>query len=230
MPNRILRDWTTSESMDSLTPEAEVFFTRLIMKADDYGSFHGNPKLIKSALFPLKDYTVENITAWLKQCVDVNLIITYKSDGKDYIRIENFGQRLRAMRSTFPQPAVNPLTSGGHTSANRRPETKRNEVETETEGEASASFDENFKNAFDEITCERYKMVYKDIDLGRELQLFRIKCDNDQPTYYHRDSAGLRTAFQYQLKSAKKNGQATKEHPAQAAARAFAERHGGKPS
>jgi len=68
------------------------------------------------------------------------------------------------------------------------------------------NFEESFKDAFDEITCDRYKMVYKETDLGRELQLFRIKCDNDKPTYYSRDAAGLRTAFQYQLKTARKNG------------------------
>lgn len=86
------------------------------------------------------------------------------------------------------------------------------------------NFDLTFENAFDEITCDRYKMVYKDIDLGRELQLFRIKCDNDKKTYYGRDVAGLRTAFQYQLKTAKKNG--TKQNNTDSLIRGFAERYG----
>lgn len=94
------------------------------------------------------------------------------------------------------------------------------------------NFDDAFELAFDEITCDRYMMVYKDIDLRRELQLFRIKCDNDKKTYYGRDVAGLRTAFQYQLKTATKNGKQNGkgEHPAEAAARAFAQRVSGKPS
>lgn len=80
------------------------------------------------------------------------------------------------------------------------------EYENEIENEDENKFNNVFSEAFDEITCDRYKMVYRDIDLGKELQLFRIKCDNDKKTYYGRDAAGLRTAFQYQLKSARKNG------------------------
>lgn len=230
MPNRILRDWTTSETIDLLSVHAEVLFTRLIMKADDYGNYTANIKLLKAALFPLKNYSEGEIASWVNECAQAKILRIYTNQGKSYIHIPNFGQRLRAMKSQYPDYVP---TDDGHLSDNGRPETKRNEVESETEVETSASsFEENFKDAFDDITCDRYKMVYKDIDLGRELQLFRIKCDNDKKTYYHRDSAGLRTAFQYQLKSANKNGKQNgafkNEHPAQAAARAFAERVGSK--
>ena len=36
----MLRDWTQSEKIDELTIESERFFTRLIMKVDDYGCFY----------------------------------------------------------------------------------------------------------------------------------------------------------------------------------------------
>lgn len=136
MANRVLRDWTASESVDNISPEAEVFFTRLIMKADDYGSFFSNAKLIRAALFPLKDYKDAVISKWVNECIESKLIFAYTVDGKEYLRIVNFGQRLRNMRSTFPQPGDNAQQSA----ASRRespPETetkqKRNEVETETE-------------------------------------------------------------------------------------------------
>jgi len=41
MPNRILRDWTDSDRVNSLSAEAERLFIRLIMKADDYGRYLG---------------------------------------------------------------------------------------------------------------------------------------------------------------------------------------------
>ncbi len=68
MANRVIRDWTASESVDLLTVKAEVFFTRLIMKADDYGNYTGNPKLIAAALFPLKMYDVSSILMWMEEC------------------------------------------------------------------------------------------------------------------------------------------------------------------
>jgi len=205
MANRVLRDWTTSEAVDNLTSGAEVFFTRLIMKADDYGSYHSNPKLIKAALFPLKETSIREIEGWLKECIDAGLIFTYESGGRKYIRIDNFGQRLRNMRNTFPQPDANPLTTRG----NSRPETETKRNETESETETNTTFDDTFVLAFDEITCESYKLAFKGIDLGAELQKFRIKCDNDKKTYYGRDVGGLRTAFQYQLQNLRKNGKST---------------------
>lgn len=206
MANRVIRDWTTSETMDVLSPQAEVFFTRLIMKADDYGSFHAHPKLLNSALFPLKEYDSKSILGWVDECLKAKLLIRYSINGKDYVRIENFGQRLRNMRNTFPQPDGNSNKVAANGSE-CRPETKRNEVETESETETKAcDFDDLFLKAFDDQTCEGYKLAFRGFDLGAELQKFRIKCDNDKAKYYGRDVGGLRTAFQYQLQNLRKNG------------------------
>lgn len=107
----MLRDWTTSEKVDKISVGAEVFFVRLIMKADDYGSFHANPKLLRAALFPLRDYTDKQIKVWLTECRDAVLIELYKAENREYLRIIDFGQRLRTMRGNFPQPADNLRTN-----------------------------------------------------------------------------------------------------------------------
>lgn len=127
MANRVLRDWTQSENINNISESAEVFFVRLIMKADDYGCFYGNVKLIISALYPLKEITAEQIEDYIKQCENNKLIISYVVDNKRYIKINNFGQRLRVMKSKFPQPNDSgPLTDD----SNKPLETKRNEEET----------------------------------------------------------------------------------------------------
>lgn len=197
----MLRDWTTSEAIDGLSVHAEVFFTRLIMKADDYGNYTGNHKLLKAALFPLREVMINDIDKWVEECAKVGILKKYTSEGKDFIHIPNFGQRLRAMKSSYP-------TFDSHTSDMSRPETKRNEVETETETETKAceNFDDLFLKAFDEQTCESYKLAFRGFDLGAELQKFRTKCDNDKAKYYGRDVGGLRTAFQYQLQNIRQNG------------------------
>ena len=46
MPSRIIKESiTTSESLDGISDEAERFFWRLVVKADDFGLYHGNPKI-----------------------------------------------------------------------------------------------------------------------------------------------------------------------------------------
>jgi hypothetical protein len=104
MPNRILRDWTDSERVNALSAPAERFFVRLIMKADDYGCFHGNPVLLKSYLFPLKDIRVADVTRWIDECKKSGLIVEYEVNGKRYLAIINHGQRMRNSRRLFPEP------------------------------------------------------------------------------------------------------------------------------
>lgn len=152
MANRILRDWTDSENVDKLSFQAEVLFTRLFMKADDYGCFHANPKLVKAAVFPLKDIREADISRWLDECQKAGLIAFYNEGGKKYLCIRNFGQRLRAMKRRFPEPADNsltndrdPLTIDGDLrsdDSDPRPETKRNETEVETESEKKLNYAE----------------------------------------------------------------------------------------
>jgi len=103
MPNRILRDWTDSESINSLDNFGEVFFTRLLMKADDFGRFHANPKLLRSLLFPLKDGIRESdISRGLAACQEAGLIALYVCEKKPLLEIVKFRQRTRAAVSRFP--------------------------------------------------------------------------------------------------------------------------------
>jgi len=127
MANRVIRDWTTSESIDKLSHGAEVFFTRLIMKADDFGNYTGNWQLIKAALFPFRNHNSVEIAVWINECEAIGIVRRYKVDGKDYLHIPNFGQRLRTMSGKYPQPAdICP-----HVADNPPPETKGNEGEGE---------------------------------------------------------------------------------------------------
>jgi len=112
MPNRILRDWTDSDRVNQLSTEAEVFFVRLIMKADDYGVFYAEPNRIKSACYPLKDsIRSTDISRWQEECLAAGLVRCFEASGCRYMCITNFGQRLRQMRRKFPAPPVSDLSA-----------------------------------------------------------------------------------------------------------------------
>lgn len=106
MPNRMIRDWTASKKIDLISVQAEVFFIRLCMKADDYGSFHGDTKLLKSFLFPLRSDSIReaDITRWMAECQKAGLLLFYNADSKPFVRIIDFGQRLRNKKNKFPDP------------------------------------------------------------------------------------------------------------------------------
>jgi hypothetical protein len=129
MSNRILRDWTHSDKVDSLTPLAERFFTRLIMKVDDFGCFYSKASLVKASLFPLQLDSIReaDITRWMAECQKAGLIVLYEVSQKQYLEIIDFNQRLRTKKRKFPS-----RINDGHTAVNCPPEGET-EVETETE-------------------------------------------------------------------------------------------------
>lgn len=106
MPNRILRDWTDSFTINALDVNAERFFVRLIMKADDFGRFHADTRLLKASLFPLLPDTRESdISRWLAECEKTGLLRVYVDGrGRNYLEIANFKQRTRQSESKFPAP------------------------------------------------------------------------------------------------------------------------------
>lgn len=106
MPNRILRDWTDSFTISVLDAFAERFFIRLIMKADDFGRFHADTRLLKASLFPLlPDVRESDISRWLAECEKAGLLRVYvDGKGRNYLEIANFKQRSRQSESKFPSP------------------------------------------------------------------------------------------------------------------------------
>jgi hypothetical protein len=175
MPNRILRDWTDSEPVNSLSWQAEVFFTRLIMKVDDFGRHPANTKLLGSILFPLKDGIRDaDITRHLAECEEAGLIAVYESESKKYLEIKNFDQRLRLKKSKYPAPC---LTHDGQMTVicQSHDGVKRNEVETnrnETNKLASSPSAPKpaVKKLTDEEWLEQTKAHYPGINVDAELR------------------------------------------------------------
>lgn len=110
MPNRILRDWTDSFKFDGISAEAERLFTRLIMKADDFGRYNAHPQLIKSGCFPLaEDLRANTVSAWLTELSDRKLVFCYTSGDRPILAIINFLQRIRDdVSPKFPSPEGKP--------------------------------------------------------------------------------------------------------------------------
>jgi hypothetical protein len=154
MPNRILRDWTDSYRFDGISSDAEVLFIRLIMKADDYGCFHGDARIVESICYPLG--AKNNIAKSLEELDKRELLAFYHHAGRRYLTITNFGQRLRHTTRKFPDPSISDgLQFGGNLPQSAATcgqvrlevevEEKRNEVETKSSPRGDAGFDEFWK-------------------------------------------------------------------------------------
>lgn len=160
MPNRVLRDWTDSKRMNSLSWQEEVLFTRIIMKADDYGNFHADIKILKSLCFPRKDGIRESdISAWLDTIRTAGLIRLYNAKGDTFLHIKEFKQRLDKSKRKFPEePPEEADTGTVELVTDSVQETKPNESETKRDAQARDDFSyENFIIVFNELTRRHYK-------------------------------------------------------------------------
>lgn len=174
MPNRILRDWTDSERIETISPGAEVFFTRLMMKADDYGCFTGNLKLLKAALYPLRDVKQGQLIDWITECKNSCIIEIYEAENKPFLFIYDFGQRMRTMIRKFPEfttakiSTVSQLIAFCQQPADKRPPERKRKEEKGNRKEIEG---ENAKPTLEEFL--KYCKEYLEKE-GREYKPFEI--------------------------------------------------------
>lgn len=110
MPNRFIKESIKrSPQIDKLTWFEEVVFYRLIVTADDYGRYYGNPIVLRNDLFPTKEsITKKSIEDALRRLAAQGLIIVYEADGEQYVALTTWKdhQSTRAAHSKFPDPSA----------------------------------------------------------------------------------------------------------------------------
>lgn len=83
-----------------------VIYVFLLTIVDDFGRYDARPAILKSELFPfLQDLVREaDVQRSLENMSRAGLVRLYSHDGKPYLEIQKFNQRLRAKRSKWPAP------------------------------------------------------------------------------------------------------------------------------
>ena len=108
MPDRLVRAAIlSSDRVNSLSFAAEVFYRRLMSVADDFGRFDGRINVLRAALYAVKldEVSEVKVSAWMKECQEIGLLLLYSVGGKPYLEILNFRQRTRNQTSKWPCPA-----------------------------------------------------------------------------------------------------------------------------
>jgi len=106
MPNRILRETILdSEKVNKLSPQAEVFYRRLMSVVDDFGRFDARPSVLKARCYPLKldEVREADISRWTAECEKAGLIVFFNHDNKPYLWFPKLGEP-RAKTSKYPAP------------------------------------------------------------------------------------------------------------------------------
>ncbi len=181
MPDRILRAGIlTSDPVNTLSDSAEKFYRRLMSVADDYGRYDGRLPILISHLYPLQiDRTTQSdVSKWLTECVNSKLIASYEVDGKPFIEIQKFGQRLRSA-SKWPNPPSIVSTPPSIADNSAKPASiphTHTHTTTDTEAESGGNGTFESSDAFDKFWAAYPRKVAK-IDAERAWAKIKDKTD-----------------------------------------------------
>lgn len=106
MPTRLLREGIiSSDRVNELSAEAEVFYRRLMSKVDDHGLFDARPSILRASLYPLRLETVteSNCEQWLTDCANAKLILIYQIHGKPFLKMLDTKWKARS-EARYPLP------------------------------------------------------------------------------------------------------------------------------
>lgn len=109
MPNRIIKESiTTSDNLNLLTPDEEVFFYRLLVNCDDFGRFDARPEILRARLYPLRadKEKLDTISKRLLALYLAGLITLYQNNSRTYLEFCTWEehQHRRANNSKYPGP------------------------------------------------------------------------------------------------------------------------------
>ena len=98
MPGRWLKEaYCTSSRIAEVSPEARDLWLRLVLKADDYGCFHGDAQLVASACFP-RQPDAARCDRLLTELAAARLVERYNAAGQPYIAVTQWYERATPER------------------------------------------------------------------------------------------------------------------------------------
>lgn len=136
-------EFFTSQTIDQLSLPEQRTFIGLWTYADDHGRGVDDSRLIKAAIWPLREsHTAKKVESDMKALARLGLIRRYEFDGRRYFQILGWAEHQRVNRPTDsriplpPAPEGSPRNHGGLSEASP-PERKGKELGKGKEEKAS---------------------------------------------------------------------------------------------
>lgn len=161
MPGRWFREGLIdSEAIHAAGESAELLFTRLVLVVDDYGRFDGRMSVICRRCWPLGGPDEKEVATRIYALVREGLLVTYEVNGKPFIYIPKFGQRIRQKRgSKYPDPPNLPTEDGQMTDTRPTDDSQPPDECPHIAVSVSVSKDSSSSSASDATTVARASTV-----------------------------------------------------------------------
>lgn len=202
-----IQDYLTDERLNMCSWSTQGIYIKIMCvlhKQDEYGSilFKQNSKQSSSSIEYFASVFVKNLPCQLPDMISAitelieNEVLYIDSNGLHQKRMKKDGQ-------TSLKRSKAAKDGGGNPNLFKQTVKQTVKQNTEYENVIETDIDNKLKRAFDEIYMEQQKMKWPHLDFDFEYRTFCEKVRGSPTEYQHRDSGGLRLAFQYQLRTSK---------------------------
>lgn len=103
-------EFFTSLTIADLPYTARLTFIGLWTQVDDEGRYEYDPRLVRAALWPLDDRSIEDVMNDVGALTEHSLIVHYEVDGREYLQVNGWAEHQKINR---PQPSKLPSPSEG---------------------------------------------------------------------------------------------------------------------
>lgn len=95
------------EKLSQVSRDARLLFIGLLIHSDDYGVVKGNPRWLKSKIFPYDDLPLHTFEEWLADLKGLGIVMPFTAKEERYLFIRNFTKHQvidRPSKARNPEP------------------------------------------------------------------------------------------------------------------------------
>jgi len=114
VPNRYLREEIITSRWNKCSWMAQSLFVRLLGLVCDYGLYEADPTILCAQAFPTYPHFRRGTVAkLLRELAEKGLICLYTVEGKPYLCILRWKERVRTLKSKYPCPPADENRANG---------------------------------------------------------------------------------------------------------------------
>ena len=97
-------EFWVSEQIAECSTNARLTFIGMWNFCDDRGVHPAKPRTLKAELFPMDDFTAEQVGAWVDELIQAGLVVKFSADGDDYWAVTGWAQHQKIDRPSYKHP------------------------------------------------------------------------------------------------------------------------------
>lgn len=103
-------EFCVSEQLAECSPNARLVFVLMWMFCDDQGIHPAKPKTLKAEIFPMDEFTGDQVAGWVGELVKAGLLKEYKAGSENYWIVTGWErhQKIDKPSAKYPRPFDEP--------------------------------------------------------------------------------------------------------------------------